>query len=115
VKSRGGGVSLVVGEDLRFSQIVSLEGWDIVGKLCGRRMSMGYLNSWIEAKWISLIVYASIFHLLSGGWIKFIFWSQEDVRVFLVGHWYWDCHILCAKPWHPLFDAKEEALSTIPI
>jgi len=27
---------------------------------------------------------------------------------------YWDHHLLCAKPWHPLFDAREEVITSIP-
>jgi hypothetical protein len=41
----GGGVSLVVGEDLRVRQIVDLEGWNLVGKFNGRRASKGTLNA----------------------------------------------------------------------
>jgi hypothetical protein len=67
----------------------------------------------MEANWVSDPSYASIFHLLLRRWIGFIFCSKEDSESIIAGHWYCDCHFLCTKPRHPLFDAKEEALTNI--
>jgi hypothetical protein len=103
-----------VGEDLRVNQIAELEGRALVGKLCGRRMFIGCLNSWMESNWVSTFIYTFIFHLLSRAWIGFIFYSKEDARKILARIWYWDNHLLCAKPCHPPFGSKEEFLSSIP-
>jgi hypothetical protein len=86
------------GEDLWVNQIAALEGRALVGKFRGRRMVVGTLNSWIAANWVSLIGYAPIFHLLSRGWIMFIFRTKEDDGAIFVGRWYWNNHLLCAKP-----------------
>jgi hypothetical protein len=67
----------------------------------------------MESLWESILVYTPIFYLLSRGWICFIFCSKADVGSILAGCWYWNCHLLCAKPWHPLFDAREEVLSSM--
>jgi hypothetical protein len=44
-----GGVALVVGEDLKVSQIFDLEGKSLVGKFCGRRMLVVSVNNWMES------------------------------------------------------------------
>jgi hypothetical protein len=52
--------------------------------------------------------------MLTRGWICFILFSKEDVGKILAGHWFWDHHLLCVKPWYLLFYAKEEVLSSLP-
>jgi hypothetical protein len=44
IRYHGGEVSLVVGKDLQLSQISKMEGKTLVGKFCGCRVSMKYLN-----------------------------------------------------------------------
>jgi len=59
---------------------------------------VGSLNSWMESFLALVLEYISIFHLLSRGWIIFIFHTKEDVASILIGRWYWDQHLLCIKP-----------------
>lgn len=90
VKLKGGGVSLVVGEDLRVSQIKELDGRTVLGKLSGRGVSMSDLNSWMQHEWAPLLGYGPVTHLLAQWWIGFIFKTKDDVRMILLGCWYWD-------------------------
>lgn len=65
MKSRGGGVALVVGGDLKVTQIVDLEGRALVGKIYGRSMFVVSFNSWMGLLWESVLDYTPIFPLLS--------------------------------------------------
>jgi hypothetical protein len=67
INSRGGGISLVVGDDLGVNQIRLLLGKTIVGKFLGRRVSMGVLNDWLQVEWAPLVGYNPVFHLLAKG------------------------------------------------
>jgi hypothetical protein len=58
--------------------------------------------------------YVIIFHMLSRGWIGFVFRSNKDSMKIPMERWYFDQHLLYAKLWHPLFDAKEEVVSSFP-
>jgi hypothetical protein len=44
-----------------------------------------------------------------------IFRSKANAEFILAIQWYWDHHLFCSKPWHPLFDVNEEILSSMPI
>jgi hypothetical protein len=66
-------------------------------------------------QWAPVMGYVPIFHLLSRGWIGFVFHSKEETNKIISTHWFWDRHVLYAKPWHPLFDASVEALKILPI
>eukprot|EP01018_Ginkgo_biloba_P003692 Gb_00828 [translate_table: standard] len=48
IKSCGGGISLIIGEDIRVDQIGILKGKTLVGKLLGQRVSITNLNVWIQ-------------------------------------------------------------------
>jgi hypothetical protein len=78
VKSRGGGVSLVVGKYLHVSQIENMEGRAIIGKFSGKRVVKESLTSWMQYNWASIIGYALVMQLLSRGWINFLFRSMDD-------------------------------------
>eukprot|EP01018_Ginkgo_biloba_P002298 Gb_28324 [translate_table: standard] len=77
IKSHGGGISLVVREDIRFDQIGLLEGKTLVGKFLGRWVSLStlrdWMRDWIKMEWAPLLGYGPIFHLLAKGWIGLIF------------------------------------------
>jgi hypothetical protein len=66
-------------------------------------------------EWTLLLGYNPICHLLSRGCIGVIFRWKADIEVILAGQWYWDRHLFCYEPWHPLFDAREECISSFPI
>jgi hypothetical protein len=55
----------VVGEDMWLSQIAKLDGFAIVGKFCGRRMSTVFVSLWLEESWVHVLGYSPIFHLMS--------------------------------------------------
>jgi len=76
---------------------------------------MSSLNSWIQTHWVPVIDYALIVHFLTRGWVGFIFHTKDDAWKILGGHWYWDKHVLSAKPYHPLFDAWVELVTNDPI
>jgi hypothetical protein len=44
-----------------------------------------------------------------------VFQTKADVEAILAGQLFWDRHLFCSKPWHLLFDAKEEGLSSFPV
>jgi hypothetical protein len=44
-----------------------------VGKFMVRRVAMGHLNDQLQVKWVSLLDYGSIFHMLAKGWIELFF------------------------------------------
>lgn len=113
VKNRGGGIALVVGEDLQVSKVEELEGRAIVGKFYGRWMSFFTMEAWVDTHWSPNLGYSPTFHLLLRGWIGCVFWSKEDAVFILSNHRYWNRILFCGKPWHPLFDAREKALDNV--
>jgi hypothetical protein len=88
VKPHGGEVSLVVGGDLQVSQITDLDSCVVVGKFSGRRDSMESLHLWMQEEWKPTLDYVSMVHLLSRGWIGFLFLFKEDAHKILRGRWY---------------------------
>jgi hypothetical protein len=105
----------VVSEDLRVSQIYRSRWSIVVGKFCGHRVSMSSINSWTQQEWAPLIGYGPIVHLLAHGWLGFIFRRKDDALQILKGCWFMDKNILSIKPWHPLFDAREEFEASTPV
>lgn len=90
VKNRGGGIALVVGEDLQVSKVEELEGRAIVGKFYGRWMSFFTMEAWVDTHWSPNLGYSPTFHLLLRGWIGCVFWSKEDAVFILSNHRYWN-------------------------
>jgi hypothetical protein len=116
VKSRSGGLKLVVGEEIRVEQIWILLGKTLVGKFMGHGVSMGWLNDWFIMKWVLFLGYGLFFHMLAKEWIG-IFFSALDANSLkgLKGNWLLDWTQLSLKPWHPCFNAMEESMSTTPL
>jgi hypothetical protein len=79
VKSKWGGVSLVVKEDLKVSQIAEPRGKTLIGGFKGRRVYMENMNLWMQYEWVLVLGYKMTIHLLARGWIGFIFQTQDDV------------------------------------
>jgi hypothetical protein len=113
-KSKGGGVSLVVGGDLCVEQIGDLVGKTIVGIFSERRISMSKLCQCISRVWRLVLGYDLIAHDLSGGWIGFILHNKENARRVLARFWLLDNGFLRLKPWHPLFDIRVAVDSSSP-
>jgi hypothetical protein len=88
VKSHGGDVVLVVRDEIKVAQILNLEGGAIVGKFCGRRMSLKTVNVWMEVEWRAILGYIPICHLLSHGWMGVIFQTKTNVELIRAGCWY---------------------------
>jgi hypothetical protein len=72
-QNRGGGDSLVVGEDIRVDQILDLVGKTLVGNFLGRWVGMDQIQRWVNEVWFLVLGYGPNFHLLSRGWLGFIF------------------------------------------
>jgi hypothetical protein len=77
-------------------------------------MAVHTMESWIEKNWSPQLGYTLIFHMLSQGWIGIILNSKDDVKLLLSSIWYWNRQLFYAKPWNPLFDSCEEALTSFP-
>jgi hypothetical protein len=69
----------------------------------------------MERHWGIGLGYTPKAHLLARGWLIFIFRSKEDVVLVLKEVWFMDRSYMSIKPWNPLFDAKEESMSTTPV
>lgn len=108
VKSQGGGVALVVGENFRLEQILDLNEKTLVGKYLGKRVSMEQLNLWIQQTWLPLLGNFLSFHILAHGWLGFLFRTKEETMSIPNGSWFMDSSFSSIKPWHPLFDEKEK-------
>jgi hypothetical protein len=67
IKSRGGRVALVVGEDMKIAQIDDLDDHAIVGKFMGRRIAHMTNIKWMDKEWGVIWGYLPICHLLSRG------------------------------------------------
>ena len=63
------GATLVVGEDIRVDQIRFFLDNTLVRKFMVHRVAMGHLNDQLQVKWVSLLDYGPIFHMLAKGWI----------------------------------------------
>jgi hypothetical protein len=73
----------------------------------------GLFISWMERHWGTKLGYTpEEAHFLARGWLGFIFRSEEDVVSVLKEVWFMDRSYLSIKPWNPLFDAKEESMSS---
>jgi hypothetical protein len=86
VKSRGGGMSLIVGEDMRVAQIAEMDGFALVCKFCRMRVFISAMGSWLEEIWNSVLGYIPTFHMLLRGWIGILFRENADVTKILVGN-----------------------------
>ena len=116
VRSRGGGVPLVVGEDLCVDQILDFSGKNLVGKFIGRRIgNMEQLCRSIKEVWNPILEYGPTYHILSRDYLGFIFHSGEDANVILKGSWFLDSELLSLKPWAPLFDHKNDFSGNTPV
>jgi hypothetical protein len=69
----------------------------------------------MEGQWGSGLGYIQVAHLLARGWLNFVFHSEEDVVSVLKEVWFMDRSYLSIKPWHPLFDAKNEPMEGTPV
>jgi len=72
IKSKGGGISLVVGEDIQVEKIGLLVGRTLVGKF------LGCLNEWIQLEWAPILGYGPIYYFLAKVWIGFLFRCDKD-------------------------------------
>jgi hypothetical protein len=69
---------------------------------------MDSLNAWIQKEFSSVLGYGPTYHILSQGWLGFVFRSEEDTMNILKAIWFMDTLYLAMKSWHPLFDAKAD-------
>lgn len=67
------GAMLVVGEDITVDQIRVFLDNTLVGKFMVRRVAIGHRNDQLQVKWVSLLDYGPIFHMLAKGWIELFF------------------------------------------
>jgi len=63
VRSRGGGVSLVVGEDLCVDGILFLSGKTLVGKFIGNMIGMEQLCRWVNEVWNPILENGTTYHI----------------------------------------------------
>jgi len=65
--------------------------------------------------WVPILGYRFSFHILSRGKLGFLFSSKAEALFIIEGSWFMDSSFLSMKPWHPLFDAKDEFMEKTPI
>jgi hypothetical protein len=91
----------IVGDDLRFKNIVYHDGENIISKFLGRKHLIDSLNEWLQNQDVVVIGYGPIFHLLTIGLVGFIFITMEDVVNILGGNWFDGSSYLYLNPWNP--------------
>jgi hypothetical protein len=75
VRSRGGVIFLVVGEEIGVDKIQDLLGKNLVGKFIGQRIGVEKILTWVFYSWFLALAYSPTIHFLSQGWVGFIFKS----------------------------------------
>ena len=68
------------------------------------------MYKWREKRWLYLIHYISIFHILVRGWIAFEFRKVEDVEVIVLEKWFWGASYLDMQIWHKRFNIWKKFL-----
>lgn len=64
---------MVVGEDVGIGDIAALIGRALVGRFCGKVVSLLSLKEWLDENWFPLLDYSPTFHTLAQGWLCVIF------------------------------------------
>jgi hypothetical protein len=59
----------------------------------GRRANLEQLGSWIQHEWVPILGYNLTFHILSRGWLGFLFNFKEKSMFILRGTWFMDSFI----------------------
>jgi hypothetical protein len=65
IRSRGGGVSLVIEEGVRVDQILDLSHKTLFNKFQGCRVRAELLRRWVLNNWLPVLVYEPTFYILS--------------------------------------------------
>ena len=74
---------MIVGKDVVVSYILDLEGKPLARYFKGWRIWMPSLLSWMEEVWGLGIGYVPVTHLLTKGWVGFVFKSREHDNSFI--------------------------------
>ena len=67
ISSWDGGTYLVVGGDISVRKIMDLEGWKLMDKFYGKRVSTDWLKVWIQEEWSLVVGYGPIIHFMGRG------------------------------------------------
>jgi hypothetical protein len=70
VKQKSNQVNLVLGDDVKMHQVVSLSTQALVGRFHGRSICEKYLKKWLQVKWEPYIGNVPVFYLLTKGWME---------------------------------------------
>ena len=76
---------------------------------------MHKLGAWMLMHWVPILEYSLVFHLMSKGWLGFVFNSMEDAEKILAPKGMWDSSHLTLRPWSPLFYPATERFHVNPI
>jgi hypothetical protein len=89
IKQKAGVVKMVVGEDIFISEVSKFVGKMLMGIFWEKSPREKALSGWIENQWKPLLGYTPKAHLMSRGWILFLFQSNEDSESIHKREWSW--------------------------
>lgn len=87
----------------------------MVGRFNGKATSILALQSWIDQEWTPLLGYLPEIHVLTRGWVSFMFKDEKDCAELLQKSWSWGPSGLFLKPQSVDFDPSTELVSVLKV
>ena len=69
--------SYALGEDIRWSQIMQMASYTLVGKIIGKNVLLSVIKNWISDAWAEALGEVPVLEGLTRGWFVLNF-TQED-------------------------------------
>ena len=87
IKKRKVTCSYALGEDIRWSQILQMASFTMVGKIIGKNCSMTVIENWIKDVWADELEEVPELEGLMRGWFALNFTQQEHLIWVLERNW----------------------------